>query len=83
MPKITTEELTPVQIRMFATDLQELKLRFGTEFGVNRAVRAIVRAYLRANPLASEIEIKPKTPAPNIVSIQTPTNHLDLIFDDP
>ena len=47
MPKITEEELEAVQVRLFKSDLVKLRRMFAKEFGVNKAIRAIVRTYLR------------------------------------
>lgn len=47
MPKITDEELEAVQVRLYKSDLVKLRRMFAKEFGVNKAIRAIVRTYLR------------------------------------
>jgi hypothetical protein len=46
MPKITDEELEALQIRLFKTDLDYLRALYRGHFGVNKAVRQIVRAYI-------------------------------------
>lgn len=46
MPKITEEELVVLPIRLFKADHEELKKLFGNGFGVNKAVRTIVRTFV-------------------------------------
>jgi len=67
MPKITEEELTALQIRLFTSDLQYLRTLYGKEFGVNKAVRTIVRAFVNQTKAAVAKQID-----------KMPTN-LDLI----
>ena len=47
MPKITDEPLTVIQLRLFTSDLNALRRSVGTTLGVNKAIRTMVRAYVR------------------------------------
>ncbi len=52
MPKISDEKLVAIQVRLFESDLQYLRALYGSQFGVNRALRTIVRSFIsqtRAN----------------------------------
>lgn len=47
MPKISEEPLVAIQLRLFAADLETLRRLYGQSTGVNKAVRTIVRTFLR------------------------------------
>lgn len=46
MPKITDEELEAIQVRLFKNDLDYLRTLFKGSFGVNKAIRNIIRTYV-------------------------------------
>ena len=46
MPKITDEELVAIQLRLFKKDLDKLRKLYGGQFGVNKAIRTIVRSFI-------------------------------------
>jgi hypothetical protein len=46
MPKISDEPLEAIQTRLFKSDLDYLRSLFRGSFGVNRAIRNIVRSYV-------------------------------------
>ena len=46
MPKITDEELTLIPVRLFTKDLAVLRRLYKGQFGVNRAIRTIVRSFV-------------------------------------
>jgi hypothetical protein len=47
MPKITDEPLDTIQLRLFKSDHDTLRRMFAGHVGVNKAIRTIVRTYLR------------------------------------
>ena len=64
MPKITDEDLEAIQVRLFKKDLNYLRRRYAGQFGVNKAIRQIVRAFVthaeaNANALIDEAEAQP------------------------
>ena len=61
MPKITDEELEALQVRLFKKDLDTLRRLYANNFGVNRAIRTIVRTFVKqveakANAHIDEVE---------------------------
>lgn len=46
MPKITDEELEPIQLRLFQKDLIYLRSLYKDTVGVNKALRTIVRSFV-------------------------------------
>jgi hypothetical protein len=46
MPKTSEEPLEAIQLRLFKRDLESLRKLYGGSFGVNKAIRTIIRAYL-------------------------------------
>lgn len=46
MPKITDEELEVIQVRLFKADLTYLRDLYKGSFGVNKAIRNIVRTFV-------------------------------------
>lgn len=61
MPKITDEELTLIPVRLFTKDLAVLRRLYKGQFGVNRAIRTIVRSFVaqseaKANAVIDENE---------------------------
>lgn len=46
MPKITDEELTLIPVRLFTKDLAVLRRLYKGQFGVNRAIRTIIRSFV-------------------------------------
>lgn len=55
MPKITDEDLEAIQVRLFKADLDYLRMIYRGSFGVNKAIRTIVRRdvrLMRANAAA-------------------------------
>lgn len=47
MPKITDEDLEAIQVRLFKADLDYLRSIYRGSFGVNKAIRTIVRRDVR------------------------------------
>jgi len=47
MPKITDEPLVAIQLRIYKTDLEKLRRQYGSEFGVNKTIRAIIRTFIK------------------------------------
>lgn len=61
VPKITDEPLEAIQVRLFQKDLNALRKLYRGSFGVNKAVRTIVHAFVtqteaRANAAIDELE---------------------------
>lgn len=61
MPKITDEELQPIQVRLFKKDLDVLRRNYAGQFGVNRAIRTIIRSFVaqteaKANAMIDDME---------------------------
>jgi hypothetical protein len=46
MPKITDKPLEAIQLRLFKDDLDELRLLYAGQFGVNKAIRTIVHSFI-------------------------------------
>lgn len=46
MPKITDEELEAIQVRLFKKDLDYLRSLYRGSFGVNKAIRQIIRTFI-------------------------------------
>ena len=46
MPKITEEPLVRIQLRLFESDLAELRQIYSQTIGVNDAIRTIIRSFL-------------------------------------
>jgi hypothetical protein len=46
VPKISEEKLIAIQVRLFETDLKYLRSLYGDSFGVNKAIRTIVRSFV-------------------------------------
>jgi hypothetical protein len=70
MPKITDEELTLIQVRFYKKDIDMLKRLYGGDFGVNKAIRQIIRTFVtqaeaRANAIIDEAEGHPIPPSPS------------------
>lgn len=57
MPKITDEELETKLVKLFKTDLDFLRTLYTGNFGVNRAIRNIVRAYVTHARAKADAEI--------------------------
>lgn len=55
MPKITDEDLEAIQVRLFQSDLNYLRSLYKGSFGVNKAIRNIVRVFVN-NTKASAAE---------------------------
>ena len=47
MPRPVDEPLTAIQLRLFKADLEKLRHLYGDTLGVNKAIRNIVRAFIR------------------------------------
>ena len=63
MPKIADEPLEAIQLRLFKSDLEVLRKHYAGQFGVNRAVRSIVRAFItqtkaKANNVIDKTEVE-------------------------
>lgn len=63
MPKITDEPLEAIQLRLFKSDLDKLREMYSGSFGVNKALRTIVRSFLiqtqaKADKLIDQDEIE-------------------------
>lgn len=66
MPKISEEDLQRVLILLFKSDLEFLTEMYGTNIGVSKAVRTMVRTHItqikaKANKTIDEIESKTNT----------------------
>lgn len=46
MPRISEEPLVRYQVRLFERDVKRLRELYGQQFGVNRAIRTIIRAFV-------------------------------------
>lgn len=46
MPKITDEELEAIQVRLYKKDLNYLRSIYKGQFGVNKAIRNMVRSFV-------------------------------------
>jgi hypothetical protein len=57
MPKITEEELVPIQVRLFKADHNKLTALYSRDVGVNAAIRTIIRSYLRQVDAKAAAEI--------------------------
>ena len=57
MPKITEEELEKKQVALFKADLDYLRSLYGQSFSVNKAIRTLVRVYVRQIRAKSNAEI--------------------------
>jgi hypothetical protein len=65
MPKITDEELVKIQVRFFKKDLDALRGLYGASFGVNKAIRLIVRRFVTQTQAAANAAIdKIEAPTP-------------------
>lgn len=65
MPKISDEELQAIQLRLFKKDLEYLRKFYSGTVGVNKAIRNIVRSFVRhaeaqANSAIDKLERKGK-----------------------
>lgn len=65
MPKITDEDLEAIQVRLFKADLDYLRSLYKGSFGVNRAIRNIIRVYINQTKAAAadNIDALEATPA--------------------
>ena len=57
MPKIMEEPVTPIEVRLFTSDLNKLRQLFAGNVGVNKAIRTIVRTYMRQVEAKAATEI--------------------------
>lgn len=62
MPKITSEPLVGVYIRLYKKDYAQVKKLYGEEFGVNRALRAILRSFLTQTEAKTRLAIDALAP---------------------
>ncbi len=61
MPKISDEPMETKQVTLFKADLDYLRGLYSSQFGVNRAIRTIVRSFVnhskaKANEMIDEEE---------------------------
>jgi ribosomal protein S20 len=63
MPKITDEPLVAIQLRIYKTDLEKLRRQYGSEFGVNKTIRSIIRTFIKQVEAKANEEIDRKETA--------------------
>ena len=47
MPKLESEPLEAIQLRLYRRDLETLRALYGSTLGVNRTIRTIIRTFLK------------------------------------
>ena len=57
MPKISDEPMEAIQVRLFKKDLDKLRTLFSGHFGVNKAIRTIIRTYVTQADAAANAAI--------------------------
>ena len=63
MPKVTDEELEILSLRLFKSDVDYLRRIYSGQFSVNKAIRNIVRTFVRhaeanANKAIDKVEVE-------------------------
>ena len=57
MPKLEEEPLTSIQVRLFTSDLAMLRKLYSQSPGVNKAIRTILRTFLRQAEANAAVKI--------------------------
>jgi len=72
MPKLEEEPLVLLQLRLYESDVKAIKSLYGSTLGMNKAVRVIVRTFLRQVDAKAKEEIDTDVPKidvpPEIIS---------------
>ena len=78
MPKLEEEPLTSIQVRLFTSDLAALRKLYSQSPGVNKAIRTILRTFLRQAEANAAVKIdaapmaRLEIPLPSLMQDLTP-----------